>query len=279
MENNLVVILNLNPDLHREFFEEAGIPEGMESKSFRNFPRYLNSLQKTEKISRTIMFLPGKRFDPARVRQVCLLLLDIPIFIVTDECDERSYLAYISAGVSGIITPPISSLDCLSVFNGNMKKPNEMLFGKSHELIKEGQVRLDFLIPSKLSRIIGVNRLVSFLTAEFGFPEEDFKVNLPMVMDEALTNAIVHGNRKNPELKVHVRIYISSHRIIVQIEDRGEGFDFNSTADPTEKEMLYNDSGRGIFIIREIMDKVTFKNGGTIIEMEKVNKSAPPDSV
>ncbi|MGM0484851.1 MAG: ATP-binding protein, partial [Candidatus Krumholzibacteriota bacterium] len=201
-----------------------------------------------------------------------------PIFIVTDECDERSYLAYISAGVSGIITPPISSLDCHSVFNGNMKKSKEMVFGKSNELIKEGQVRLDFLIPSKLSRIIGVNRLVSFLTAEFGFPREDSKVNLPMVMDEALTNAIVHGNRKNPELKVHVRIYISSHRIIIQIEDRGDGFDFNSTADPTETEKLYNDSGRGIFIIREIMDKVTFKNEGTVIEMEKMNKSLPPDS-
>jgi serine/threonine-protein kinase RsbW len=217
------------------------------------------------------MFLPGKRFNPARVRQVCLLLIDTPIFIVTDECDERSYLAYISAGVSRIITPPISFLDFQSVYNGVIRKPNEMIFGKSRELIQEGQVRLDFLIPSKLSRIIGVNRLVSFLTAEFGFPQEDFRVNLPMVMDEALTNAIVHGNRKNPELKVHVRIYISSHRIKIQIEDKGEGFDFNATADPTESEALYNDSGRGIFIIREIMDELSFRNGGRVIEMEKLN--------
>ncbi|MBD3424225.1 MAG: hypothetical protein GF417_07300 [Candidatus Latescibacteria bacterium] len=271
MEKDLVVILNLNPSLHREFYDKADIPEGFVSKSFRNFPRYLKSLQEESNISRTVMFLPGKRFNPARVRQVCLLLIDTPIFIVTDDCDEKSYLAYISAGVSRIITPPITFLDCQAVYNGNVRKPNEMVFGKSRELIREGQVRLDFLIPSKLSRIIGVNRLVSFLTAEFGFPPEDFKVNLPMVMDEALTNAIVHGNCKNPDLKVHVRIYISSHRIIIQIEDQGQGFDFNSTADPTRSEKLYNDSGRGIFIIREIMDKVTFKNGGRVIEMEKVN--------
>jgi len=272
VKKDLVVILNLNPSLHREFFDKADIPEGFRNKSFRNFPRYLKSIQKEENISRTIMFLPEKRFNPAKVRQVCLLLIDIPIFIVTDDCDEKSYLAYISAGVSSIITPPISFLDCQSVYNGNAGRADELSFVKSRELIKEGQVRLDFLIPSKLSRIIGVNRLVSFLTAEFGFAPEDFKVNLPMVMDEALANAIIHGNRKNPDLKVHIRIYISSNRIIIQIEDKGEGFDYNATADPTEKSKLYNNSGRGIFIIREIMDKVAFKNGGRLIDMEKVNR-------
>ncbi len=109
------------------------------------------------------------------------------------------------------------------------------------------------------------------LTTEFGFPTEESTVNLPLVMDEALSNAIQHGNKGNEELKVHIRIYISSRRIVIQIEDEGEGFQLDKDRDPRELEHIYKDSGRGIYLINELMDKVEFKKGGKLLEMEKRN--------
>lgn len=270
MEKNLTVILDLNPSLCRDFLDEAELPGELEIKTCRTYPHFMKTVQKV-KTDRALMFLPEKkRFSPSKIRQACLLLLGTPIHVITGECDEKSYLTYISSGITSIITPPFGPADIQSVMNGGEEQ--RITFNKSNELIKEGQVRLDFLIPSKLSRIVGVNRLVSFLTAEFGFPPEDYRVNLPMVMDEALSNAIIHGNNRDPALKVHVRIYISSSRIIVQVEDEGKGFDYDSIADPTDDEKIYNNSGRGIYIMREIMHRMEFKNGGRVIELEKSNK-------
>jgi serine/threonine-protein kinase RsbW len=157
------------------------------------------------------------------------------------------------------------------VLNG--RTAEEIPFPRNDDLIREGQVRLDFLVPSKLSRILGVNRLLSFLATEFGFPPEESKVNLPLVMDEALSNAITHGNKGREDLKVHVRIYVSSRRILIQIEDQGGGFMPDEKPDPTGGDNLFKDSGRGIYLIRELMDNVSFAKGGRVIEMEKHNSA------
>ncbi len=273
MKKKQIIILNLNASLYRGFFDGVEKPQDIALKSCKTFPHFIKTLQKDD-WDRVIMFLPGKRFNPSKIRRVCLLLIETPIYIVADKCDEKAYLTYISSGITGIITPPFDPVDFKSVIEDG--RSQRIKFNKSKELIREGHVRLDFLIPSKLSRIIGVNRLVSFLMAEFGFPPEDYRVNLPMVMDEALSNAIIHGNSKNEDLKVHVRIYISSSRIAVKVEDEGKGFDAESVNDPTGDENIYNGSGRGLYIIREIMDRVELKNNGSLIEMEKANRIDRP---
>jgi len=266
-------ILDLAPAVHSEFFSDVRLPDEVDVKVFRTFPRFLKGLQAPEAGDPNILlFLPSGRFDNAKARQLRILKIDSPMYIVTPECDEKAYLSYLSMGVNGIMTPPFNKVDVQGVMNGRDR--HGMLFPRNNELIREGQVRLDFLVPSKLSRILGVNRLVSFLAAEFGFPPEECRVNLPMVMDEALSNAMEHGNRGNENLKVHVRIYISTSRIVMQIEDQGEGFIPEHIEDPTDKENLYKGSGRGIFLMKELMDKVSFSKGGRLVEIEKINPLA-----
>jgi serine/threonine-protein kinase RsbW len=263
-------ILNLQPTLHDQFFAEARLSEDVEVKVYKTFPRFLKGVQSLDGCCpNLLLFLPSGKLDPAKTRQLRLTMIDSPLYIVTSECDERAYLTYISMGVDGIITPPFSKADVQGVLRHVTERG--IPFPRNNELIREGQVRLDFLVPSKLSRILGVNRLISFLSAEFGFPPEESRVNLPMVVDEALSNAIVHGNKSDESLKVHVRIYISSSRIRIQIEDQGEGFIPDAVSDPTEQENIYKGSGRGIYLIKELMDTVEFKNGGRLIELEKLN--------
>ena len=295
MNDFSLYILNLQPSLHDEFFEEARLPTELAVKAYKTYPHYLKALQSAAEkrgpavngnvangsaangntvngygAPSLLLFLPSGKLDPGKVRQLRLTMIDSPLFIVTGECEEHAYLTYISMGVDGIITPPFSRADVEGVLSGGGDRG--IPFPRNNELIREGDVRLNFVIPSKLSRVLGVNRLISFLAAEFGFPPEESRVNLPMVIDEALSNAIVHGNGSNEELKVRVSVYVSNSRIRVQIEDQGEGFIPEDVEDPTEQANIYKGSGRGIYLLREIMDSVEFKKGGRLIELEKLNR-------
>lgn len=263
-------ILNLQPRLRDEFFAGAKLPDGVSVKEFDTFARFLKGI-KADPDARPnlLIFLPKRKFDSKKARLVRLARLDAPLYVVARECSEKDFLTYLAVGVNGVLQPPFGKGDVQQVLNG--RAHDQIPFPRSAEVIREGQVRLDFLIPSKLSRILGVNRLVSFLADEFGFPPEDSKVNLPLVMDEALSNAIVHGNKSREDRKVHVRIYVSSHRFFVQVEDEGEGFQPDETVDPKRGENLVKPSGRGIYLMRELMDRVAFKEGGRLIELEKAN--------
>jgi len=269
VEGIALTILNLQPQLRDEFFAASKLPGGVEVLEFDTFSKFLKSIKTDGGSSSLLMFLPKRRYDSKRMRLIRLARLESPLYVITRECTEKDFLTYLTLGVNAVIQPPFAKHDVQQVLNGRTN--GEIPFPRNTDVIKEGQVRLDFLIPSKLSRILGVNRLVSFLTNEFGFPIEDSTVNLPLVMDEALSNAIVHGNKSREDLKVHVRIYVSCHRFFVQVEDEGEGFAVDETKDPKERENLHKSSGRGIYLMRELMNRVAFKEGGRLLEMEKIN--------
>jgi serine/threonine-protein kinase RsbW len=269
VEGISLTILNLQPQLRDEFFAASKLLEGVEVREFDTFSKFLKCLKADSGASNLLMFLPKRRYDSKRTRLIRLARLESPLYVITRECTEKDHLTYLTLGVNAVLQPPFARGDVQQVLNG--RTTGEIPFPRNAEVIKEGQVRLDFLIPSKLSRILGVNRLVSFLANEFGFPVEDSKVNLPLVMDEALSNAIVHGNKNREDLKVHVRIYVSCHRFFVQVEDEGEGFAVDETSDPKERANLHKPSGRGIYLMRELMDKVVFREGGRLLEMERIN--------
>lgn len=270
MEQNSLHILNLQPELFEKFFAELRPPEEAAVKIYKTLPRFLKAIGDEDSAGgRLLLFLPEEKLGADKLRLIRLARLEAPMHVVTGECSEKYYLLLLSLGIQSVIHPPFSAVDVESILAGRVN--SEIPFPRNHDLTREGQVRFDFLLPSKLSRILGVNRLVSMLTAEFGFPVEDSKVNLPLVMDEALSNAIQHGNKGKEDLKVHVRIYISTRRIVVQIEDQGEGFRIDDSRDPRDLENLYSDSGRGLYLIRELMDSVEFKKGGRLLEIEKRN--------
>ena len=270
MKKDSLHILNLQPELFEQFFAELRPPEEAELKIYKTLPRFLKAIgNESAVIGKLLLFLPEEKVGAEKLRLIRLARLDTPMYVVTRECSEKYYLVMLSLGIQGIIHPPFSTADVERILDGKVN--DEIPFPRNHDLTREGQVRFDFLLPSKLSRILGVNRLVSMLTAEFGFPAEESKVNLPLVMDEALSNAIQHGNKGKEDLKVHVRIYISTRRIVVQIEDQGEGFRIDDSRDPRDLENLYKGSGRGLYLIRELMDSVEFKKGGRLLEMEKRN--------
>jgi serine/threonine-protein kinase RsbW len=97
--------------------------------------------------------------------------------------------------------------------------------------------------------------------------EEVFDIRLSL--EEALTNAMRHGNQMDPSLYVEVHVHAAPDKVVIEVKDQGEGFDAGSTPDPTHQENVDQPSGRGIFLIRHLMDEVVFFNSGSGIRMIK----------
>ena len=92
-------------------------------------------------------------------------------------------------------------------------------------------------------------------------PTETFK----LILSEAVTNAIVHGNNENPDKSVHIKISVKSSSISAEVKDEGDGFEPGEKKDPLKKENLMDTGGRGIFLIEQFADEVEFKENGTLL--------------
>ncbi|MBC8489512.1 MAG: ATP-binding protein [Bacteroidetes bacterium] len=130
----------------------------------------------------------------------------------------------------------------------------------------------NIVIASDKSEIHKVEKLLEEVNNECDLEMEKF-VNFQIAVSEALVNAIVHGNKENKNKKVFCDIECADKHMTVRIKDEGEGFDLNEVPDPTSKENILKEHGRGIYIIRSLVDEyecVTSDKGTEMIL--KVNK-------
>jgi serine/threonine-protein kinase RsbW len=97
-----------------------------------------------------------------------------------------------------------------------------------------------------------------------------------LAVEEALHNAIKHGNRLDPHKKVKIAVTVTPKRAEIVIEDEGVGFDRGGVPDPRVGENLEKCSGRGIFLIESYMDKVEWTHGGRRLRMIKNNEANGP---
>ncbi len=87
--------------------------------------------------------------------------------------------------------------------------------------------------------------------------------------EEAIKNAIIHGNRNNKDLPVFITYSLKGNKFTMEVEDQGGGFDPDSVSDPTEEKNLLKASGRGVFLIHKLMDEVRYNSRGNKTFMVK----------
>ncbi|MCG3155423.1 MAG: Serine-protein kinase RsbW [bacterium] len=118
-----------------------------------------------------------------------------------------------------------------------------------------------------------IERLAEKASRLAGFTEEE-RDSLAIAVTEIGNNAINHGNKRDPRKKVFVDITASAGEVRVVIRDEGPGFNPDHLSNPLDPENLLRESGRGVFIVRSLMDEVhfDFTRGGTETTMIKRKK-------
>ena len=138
-------------------------------------------------------------------------------------------------------------------------------------MVSKSKTVYDLEIPSVPDKIQKVEHLAEKVADKIGFNQDD-KDSLAIAVTEAVNNAIHHGNKADRKKKVYIRFETKGNSLTVRVKDQGEGFDPKKLKDPLKPENLLKESGRGIFILRTLMDDVSFsftKSGTEIILVKK----------
>ncbi len=118
---------------------------------------------------------------------------------------------------------------------------------------------------------------IDILLAQLKFEacSEDFQFYIHLALEEAIVNAIKHGNQNDRRKRVHIVYKISSTQVYISIADEGEGFDPAAVPDPTTGPGLELPSGRGLLLMRAFMDQVLFNDRGNMVSMSKQRVAIP----
>ena len=125
-------------------------------------------------------------------------------------------------------------------------------------------------IPSDIRLIERVVELVRRECEYMGFAQRQITLNVPVALTEAVSNAILRGNGDDPAKHVLVRALVDTERLVLEVGDEGPGFDIDaSLVDPTIPGNIGREDGRGLFLMRKLMDSVERVElpGGSMVRM------------
>lgn len=109
---------------------------------------------------------------------------------------------------------------------------------------------------------------------QHGWPREDI-FGVRLALEEALINAIKHGNHSDASKSVYFLCQLAADRLRLEIRDEGAGFDPELVPDPTDPEHISLPSGRGLLLMRAYMSHVEYNAKGNGVVMEKVSRARP----
>ena len=128
---------------------------------------------------------------------------------------------------------------------------------------------VDVTIPSDTAEARAVQEQIEKLLQECHASEKDIFC-IKLALEEALVNAIKHGNQMDRSKKVQIRFRIDADRFECQISDEGPGFDPEDVPDPTAVENLERPCGRGLMLMRYYMNEVVYSNRGNCVSMHRI---------
>ena len=119
------------------------------------------------------------------------------------------------------------------------------------------RVSLEVEIPSDVAYIERVVDLVRHTCSELSYNSRQLTLNVPVALSEALSNAILRGNHEDPAKRVRVRAEMDTSRLVLDVMDEGDRFDIDAnTRDAADPANLEREDGRGLFLMRALMDRV-----------------------
>ena len=137
-------------------------------------------------------------------------------------------------------------------------------------MLPDQSISRSMVLESLPSVVPGVCKEILLELQTRDYTQDDiFAIHL--ALEEAVANAIKHGNKSDPDKKVKIDCTIDSKKVEIFITDQGNGFDPQQIPDPRAGENIYKADGRGLFLIRAYMDVAEFNQCGNSLHMVKYN--------
>lgn len=198
--------------------------------------------------------------------------LFVPVVISSDEARQPNVVKAFKMGATNYLRVPYHREELSSVVEKALAY--KLRFVEDLKVLPYVREKIEFDLPSDLSLMSGVlpylmERIVKLGIVKLG------RSNLFIALDEAVVNAVRHGNKSDPAKRVRITAELSPKEARFVVEDEGEGFDIRQIPDPRDPANLFKTSGRGVFLIFSIMDEVEYSDRGNRVTMIK----RPEDSL
>jgi CheY-like chemotaxis protein/anti-sigma regulatory factor (Ser/Thr protein kinase) len=208
------------------------------------------------------------------LKQVKALNYDTIVVVLTSDANVDTAIEALNLGANNFLHKPPNSEEILNVMWRATK--HREIFLENEELNPFTERLINIQIPSQLRFIKGIAHNIIADAKLMGYDEQDLRDKIPVTVDEAVTNAIKHGNQFQEDKHVTIEVSIDNERIKIVVADEGEGFDVSAVPDPTDPMNFLKPSGRGILFMKIGMDDVRYNQKGNILTLIKY-RTTPED--
>ena len=205
------------------------------------------------------------------LKKVRALNRDTIVVVLTSDANVDTAIEALNLGANNFLHKPPNSEEILSVMWRATKQRE--IFLENAELNPFTERTIHIEIPSQLKFIKGIAHNIIADAKLMGYDEAELHDKIPVTVDEAVTNAIKHGNKFQEDKKVYIDIHIDVERIKIVVADEGPGFNVKAVPDPTDPANFLKPSGRGIVFMSIGMDEVRFNEKGNILTLIKYKNS------
>jgi DNA-binding response OmpR family regulator len=192
---------------------------------------------------------------------------NISIIVITSETTIETAIRALNLGATNFLRKPPNPKEILDVV-WRVSRLKELSF-ESEELIPFMTRTLRMEIPRQIKLIKGISHNIIQEAKLMGYDEKELRDKIPVTIDEAVTNAIKHGNKGDERKKVKIQVDIDTEKIKIVIKDEGEGFKVQEVPDPTDPKNFLKMSGRGILFMKLSMDEVAYNDQGNELTLIK----------
>lgn len=205
------------------------------------------------------------------LKQVKTLNYDTVVVVLTSDANVETAIEALNSGANNFLHKPPNSEEILNVMWRATK--HREIFLENEELNPFTERSIHIEIPSQLKFIKGIAHNIIADAKLMGYDERELRDKIPVTVDEAVTNAIKHGNKFQEDKQVTIDVSMNTDRIKIVVVDEGDGFDVSSVPDPTDPVNFLRPSGRGILFMNIGMDEVRYNKKGNILTLIKYRAS------
>lgn len=208
------------------------------------------------------------------LERVKTLNRDTVVVVLTSDSTVETAIEALNLGANNFLHKPPNSEEILNVLWRAAKQRE--IFLENEELNPFTERTIHIEIPSQLKFIKGIAHNIIADAKLMGYDEGELRDKIPVTVDEAVTNAIKHGNKLQEDKKVYIDVSINTDRIKMVVADEGDGFDVSAVPDPRDPINFLKPSGRGILFMSIGMDEVRYNKRGNVLTLIKY-KDSPED--